>query len=265
MRWLEVMLREMPKHKASEKLQSELKQKISRTKKELESERKTVKKTLRSRREHSATRGRHRDHSRRTERRQKPTAGRADQRQAGNRPYPFTTRTPLPGMMAWEDVTVQLIDTPPVTADFMETYLQGLIRGADVVVLLVDLDSDDGIEQLQDLLARLNATKTRLGKETYLDEEDLGLSFTQTILVPNKIDLEDASLRSRCCTKFCPLDFHRTDRSPPRAATTCRNSATPFTARWMSFASTPRRRPPSRPWIGPTRFAAAARWSMLPR
>ncbi len=30
--WLEAMLREMPKHKSSEKLQSELKQKISRAK-----------------------------------------------------------------------------------------------------------------------------------------------------------------------------------------------------------------------------------------
>ena len=39
--WLEIMYREMPKHKASEKLQSELKQKISRTKKELDAERKT--------------------------------------------------------------------------------------------------------------------------------------------------------------------------------------------------------------------------------
>ncbi len=37
LKWLEVMLREMPKHKASEKLQSELKQKISRTKKNLDS------------------------------------------------------------------------------------------------------------------------------------------------------------------------------------------------------------------------------------
>ena len=29
--------------------------------------------------------------------------------------YPFTTREPLPGMMDFEDVRVQLIDTPPCT------------------------------------------------------------------------------------------------------------------------------------------------------
>ena len=62
-------------------------------------------------------------------------------------PYPFTTHEPIPGMMPWEDVMVQLIDTPPITADFFDPVTQGLIRGADLALLLVDLGSDDGIEQ----------------------------------------------------------------------------------------------------------------------
>src|SRR5207248_8157161 len=45
--------------------------------------------------------------------------------------YPFTTREPVPGMMAWEDVQVQLVDLPPVTADFMEGYVSSLVRAAD--------------------------------------------------------------------------------------------------------------------------------------
>ena len=36
-------------------------------------------------------------------------------------PYPFTTREPVPGMMDYEDVRVQLIDLPPITADHYET------------------------------------------------------------------------------------------------------------------------------------------------
>src|SRR5262245_28172135 len=44
LQWLQIMLREMPKHKSSEKLQSELKQKISKAKKEVEAERKAGKK-----------------------------------------------------------------------------------------------------------------------------------------------------------------------------------------------------------------------------
>ena len=46
--------------------------------------------------------------------------------------------TPQPGMMQWEDVQVQLIDTPPITADFFDTNLLGLIRGSDLALLLFD-------------------------------------------------------------------------------------------------------------------------------
>ena len=50
----------------------------------------------------------------------------------------MSTRRPLPAMMPWQDVMVQLIDTPPVTADYMEPYMQGLIRSADLALLLFD-------------------------------------------------------------------------------------------------------------------------------
>ena len=57
------------------------------------------------------------------------------------------------------------------------------------------------------MLARLNETKTRLAKESSLHEEDVGLSFTQTFLVLNKIDLPDAADRIALLKEFCPLDF----------------------------------------------------------
>ncbi len=205
LKWLEVMLREMPKHKASEKLQSELKQKISRTKKDLETERKSGAKghSVRLPRQGAGTAillgG--------------PNAGKSRLLAALTRatpevaPYPFTTRTPLPGMMPWHDVMVQLIDTPPITEDFLEPYLQGMIRGADVVLLLVDLGSDEGIEQCQAVLDKLAGTKTRLARSSHLDDEDVGLSFTQTLVVPNKIDEPDAAQRLEMFHELCPVDF----------------------------------------------------------
>ncbi len=204
-RWLEVMLREMPKHKASEKLQSELKQKISRAKKELEAEKKAPKSApgVRIPRQGAGTAillgG--------------PNSGKSQLLASLTRakpeiaPYPFTTRAPLPGMMPWEDVMVQLVDTPPITRDYFESYLHGLIRAADLVLLLVDLGSDDGIEQLQELLDRLSATKTRLARMSSLDEEDVGISYTQTLLVPNKIDLAEAAERLELLHELCPLDL----------------------------------------------------------
>jgi len=204
-RWLEVMLREMPKHKASEKLQSDLKTKISRAKKDLEVERKSGKKgtSVRLPRQGAGTvvilGG--------------PNAGKSRLVAALTRatpevaPYPFTTRTPTPGMMPWEDVSVQLIDTPPITADYLESYMQGMIRGADAAVLLVDLGADEGIEQCQALLDRLQGTKTRLAAKSYLDEEDVGLSYTQTLFAPNKIDDPEAPLRLELLHEALKLDF----------------------------------------------------------
>jgi ribosome-interacting GTPase 1 len=202
---LQEMLRELPKHKGTDKLQAELKQKISKAKKEADSVGKAGKKGygIRIPRQGAG----------RAVLLGGPNAGKSQLLRALTRAtpdvaeYPFTTREPLPGMMPWEDVMVQLIDTPPITADILEPYHQGLIRGADLTILLVDLASDDGIEQVQDVISRLNETKTRLGRESYLDENDIGLSYTQTFLVPNKIDAEEATTRLELLHEIRNDDF----------------------------------------------------------
>jgi ribosome-interacting GTPase 1 len=209
LKWLEVMYKEIPKHKASEKMQSDLKTKISQAKKEIETGKKVA--AAKTQPGFNLVRqgagtclllgG--------------PNAGKSRLLSALTRatpevaPYPFTTRVPLPGMMAWEDCYVQLVDTPPITDDLFEPYMQGLIRGADVCLLMVDLGSDDGIEGVQSVLKRLAATKTRLARTSHLDEDDVGLSFTQTLLVPNKIDLPEAADRLSMLHEFVPLDFEQ--------------------------------------------------------
>jgi len=71
--------------------------------------------------------------------------------------YPFTTRAPLPGMMAFEDVQVQLVDTPAVADGHTEPYLPNLAHDADGVLLVLDVTADDAEisgRLLHDLLAR---------------------------------------------------------------------------------------------------------------
>jgi len=70
--------------------------------------------------------------------------------------YPFTTRAPLPGMMEFEDVKVQLVDTPAVAEGHTEPWLPNLAHDADGVLLVVDVTADDGgsAALLHDLLAR---------------------------------------------------------------------------------------------------------------
>jgi len=64
-------------------------------------------------------------------------------------PAPYTTWQPMPGMMQIEDFQVQLVDTPPLDRDFIEPELMSLIRRADLVMLVVDLQADP-LDQLED-------------------------------------------------------------------------------------------------------------------
>ncbi len=202
---LQRMLQEIPKHKGTDHLQAELKAKISKAKKELAAEKSSGKRThgLRIPPQGAGTAiilgGPNAGKSQ--------LVGRLTNATPEVAPYPFTTTVPAPAMMHWEDVTVQLVDTPPITVDFMDPVLYGLIRGADLALLLVDLENDAGIEQCQDVLARLAHTKTRLAARSYLDEEDVGLSYTQAFLAPNKIDAPDAAERLILLHELLPLDF----------------------------------------------------------
>jgi len=184
----------LPKHKASEKLQGELKRKISDTKEELEHERKSPKKAGVSYKipkqgagqyvlVGAPNTGKSRLLSRLT--RASPEVA----------PYPFTTREPHVGMMDWQDVRVQLIDLPPITADFMEGYVSSMVRTADAALFLVDLGEDDGPFAAEAVLDRLSQTKTILIGDPPADEEDFSIQHVRTMLVGNKMDLPGATDR----------------------------------------------------------------------
>ena len=63
--------------------------------------------------------------------------------------YPFSTHTPTPAMMPFEDIQIQLLDLPPVTADGMVTGMMGTLRNADAIVVCLDLAADDLLEQAE--------------------------------------------------------------------------------------------------------------------
>jgi hypothetical protein len=68
---------------------------------------------------------------------------------------PYTTRRPLPGMMAAGGAPIQLIDTPPLDRNWrLEPELIDLIRRADLILLVVDLQADP-VEQLEKVVAIL--------------------------------------------------------------------------------------------------------------
>lgn len=70
--------------------------------------------------------------------------------------YPYTTRTPLAGMMRYENVQVQLVDCPPLGEDYLEPWFPDLLRRADAfaVILAPPADPDAQLGALEAILAQ---------------------------------------------------------------------------------------------------------------
>jgi ribosome-interacting GTPase 1 len=103
--------------------------------------------------------------------------------------YPFTTWTPTPGMMRLENIQFQLIDTPPLNRDYVEPELLDLIRRADLVLLVVDLQTDP-IQQLEETVALL--VEHRIVPHHFEDRysQQPGLIFISFQVLANKSDDE---------------------------------------------------------------------------
>jgi ribosome-interacting GTPase 1 len=110
-------------------------------------------------------------------------------------PYPYTTRTPQPGIMMWQDVPVQLVDLPPIAPEFFEPWVPSVIRSADAALFVVDLGSDDVADAAMAVLERLAGVHTELVGELPFDEEDERIRHLRTVMVANKVDAEGAGDR----------------------------------------------------------------------
>jgi hypothetical protein len=60
--------------------------------------------------------------------------------------YPISTLTPLPGMMPYEDIQIQLVDLPPIGNETTDGWVSGILRYADALLLIVDLLDDPDIQ-----------------------------------------------------------------------------------------------------------------------
>jgi ribosome-interacting GTPase 1 len=103
--------------------------------------------------------------------------------------YAFTTWTPTPGMMEAENVQIQLIDTPSLDREHIEGELINLIRRADLLLLVVDLQAFP-IEQIESTIAFLEERRIAplRRQERYVGEH--GFVFIPLLIVVNKCDDE---------------------------------------------------------------------------
>jgi uncharacterized protein len=104
-------------------------------------------------------------------------------------PFPHTTHKPTPGMALFENIQFQLVDTPPITGEYVDPSLADLLRRADILVILLDL-TDDLLGQYEDTFAQLESF--RIYPEGAVVPEGVRKPqfFKKMIILANKMDTE---------------------------------------------------------------------------
>ena len=209
LRMAEELLRMMPKHKGTTKLQGEMKAKISKLK------------SLAEGGSHGP--GAHRSDSFSHIDKEgaaqiilvgPPNSGKSSLLDALTqaRPmvadYPFTTREPMVGMTEFETVHFQLIDTPSINLDQMESYMPGLIRQAHIVVLVLDISSPQVEKEFEEVRTRLQDKRIKFASGTAESSDMSGAMLKRTIVAAHKYLDEGADVvLSRFQTEHPELDI----------------------------------------------------------
>lgn len=104
--------------------------------------------------------------------------------------FPYTTRLPMPGMMPFENIQIQLVDTPPITEDYTEPWLPDVIRRADFILLVVDVTGDP-IQDLEGTVTFLEEKRIAPLRLAHVHDGKHGWTFKPLLVIANKND--DAS------------------------------------------------------------------------
>jgi uncharacterized protein len=183
---LEEMLATIPKHKGTEKMQADIKRRISKLSKETQKKKGAAK--------HKPFYVVDKEGAGQVVLVGPPNSGKSQllARLTHATPeiadYPFTTRVPLPGMMPFENVQIQLVDLPPVARDFSEPWLFGIIRNADAAVLVIDAGNDDSLAHADALLSWLEELNVHLIPVTAAEAE----RGKRALMVATKIETPTA-------------------------------------------------------------------------
>ena len=106
--------------------------------------------------------------------------------------YPFTTHTALPGMMEFENIQIQLIDTPPLAPTSVEWWLRHILIRADALLVMVDL-ADAPLNQMEETTAQLEKIKIVLDERQVEKEPGTILYRKKALIIGNKLDRDNAT------------------------------------------------------------------------
>jgi len=198
---LKDMLRTIPKHKGTEHLQADIKSRIKQLTEDLASPKKGGRRSgpVHSIRPEGAAQiallG-------------PPNSGKSSLHaeltgsKAAIGPYPRTTHEPMPGMLPFEDVYFQLVDLPPISKDYMDSWLVNALQSADAALLIVDISDPECTDHVVTIRERLDEKKITLSghwpglnghaadkSDDAQETPDPFRIYLPTLLVANKMDL----------------------------------------------------------------------------
>ncbi|MCX6566224.1 MAG: 50S ribosome-binding GTPase [Candidatus Aminicenantes bacterium] len=104
--------------------------------------------------------------------------------------YPFTTRAAAPYMMKFENIKIQMIDLPPVTAEYLESGQVEMIKVADAVLVVADTADADSPGLLETVFGRLKEKRVEFVRDEFPPptEETVRVFRKKMILVAAKAD-----------------------------------------------------------------------------
>lgn len=117
--------------------------------------------------------------------------------------YPFATLVPQPGIWDKDGIPIELVDTPPVTPEHVPTGLIGTARNSDLVCLVVD-SSSTAVEQVELTLSVL----TSRGLDLRTVPRNV-LSFSEPVvrsglILANKTDIGEPSAIEQIRELYAP-------------------------------------------------------------
>lgn len=106
-------------------------------------------------------------------------------------PYPFTTQSPSPGMMKFENVQFQLVDLPAINFRDAHPWLYSSLRNADLLFVVVDLSAEplSQMRQIEEELGRMRIRLQGAGAEPSRGDFQ---AWKKAIIVANKNDVSEA-------------------------------------------------------------------------
>ena len=104
-------------------------------------------------------------------------------------PYPYSTTVPISGMMGYEDISIQLVDTPPVLIDDPQPALFSNARLADELIVAIDAADFDSMDAMERIIGLLKERKVLVEAR---DSYGAGITADRLIIAANKCDLPEA-------------------------------------------------------------------------